>query len=105
MEMTRGPSRERYQTVSTVYFILAILRTDLWSQRTFYVSKWKRDRRFTWSSEPREGLAACTAKEVPSFLSYFKTLSNGPAPDPLPPALQSSANPAVLRRLHFDILR
>ena len=57
-----------------------------------------------WSSEPWEGLAACTAKGVPSFLSYFKTLSIGPAPDPLPPALQSSANPAVLRRLHFDIL-
>ena len=29
---TRGPSREPYQTVSTVYFILGILRTDLWSQ-------------------------------------------------------------------------
>ena len=31
-----------------------------------------------WSSEPREGLAAYRAKEVPSFLSYFKTLSIGP---------------------------
>ena len=30
--VTRGPSREPYQTVSTVYFILGILRTDLWSQ-------------------------------------------------------------------------
>ena len=38
----------------------------------FYVSNWKRDRHFTWSSEPREGLAACTAKVVPLFLSYFK---------------------------------
>ena len=35
------------------------------------------DRHFTWSSEPSEGLAACSAKEVPSFLSHFKTLSNG----------------------------
>ena len=26
------PSREPYQTVSTVYFILGILRTDLWNQ-------------------------------------------------------------------------
>ena len=25
-----------------------------------------------------EGLAACSAKGVPSFLSYFKTLSMGP---------------------------
>ena len=47
----------------------------------FCVSFWRRDRHFTWSSEPREGVAACCAKEVPSsFLSYFKTLSNGPAP-------------------------
>ena len=27
-----SPSREPYQTVSTVYFILGILRKDLWSQ-------------------------------------------------------------------------
>ena len=35
---------------------------------------------FTWSSEPREGLAASSAKRVPLFLSHFKTLSIGPAP-------------------------
>ena len=28
--VTRGPSEEPYHTVSTVYFILGILRTDLW---------------------------------------------------------------------------
>jgi len=27
-------NREPYQTVSTVYFILGVLRTDLWSQGT-----------------------------------------------------------------------
>ena len=43
----------------------------------FYVSNWRRDRHFTWSSETREGLAICKIKEVPSFLSYFKTLSIG----------------------------
>ena len=46
----------------------------------FYVSRWRRDRHLTWSSEPRESLSACSAKGVPSFLSYFKTLSIGPAP-------------------------
>ena len=51
---------------------------------------WRRDRHFTWSSEPREGLAACSAKEVPSFLSHFKTLSNGPAPE-IEPATSRSA--------------
>ena len=33
----------------------------------------------TWSSESREGLAICREKAVPLFLSYFKTLSIGPA--------------------------
>ena len=56
----------------------------------FYVSSWRRDRHFTWSSEPREGPAACRAKEVPSFLSYFKTLSIGPAPG-IEPATSRSA--------------
>ena len=46
----------------------------------FLVSNWRRDRHFTRSSEPREGLPACSAKELPSFLSYFKTLSIGRAP-------------------------
>ena len=46
----------------------------------FYVSNWRRDRHFTWSSDPREGLACCSAKEIPSFLSYCETLSIGPAP-------------------------
>ena len=32
-------SREPYQTVSTVYFILGILRTDLWSQRTIMITE------------------------------------------------------------------
>lgn len=46
-----------------------------------YVSYWRQERHLTWSSEPRKGPAACSAKGVPSFLSsYFKTLRNGPAP-------------------------
>ena len=38
------------------------------------------------------------AKVVPSFLSYFKALSNGPPREsnPRPPALQSSALPTEL---------
>ena len=46
----------------------------------FYISNWRRDRHFTWSSKSCEGLAVCTAKGVPSLISYFKTLSIGPAP-------------------------
>ena len=62
----------------------------------FYVSNWTRDRHFTWSSEPREGLACCSAKEVPSFLGYFKTLSIGPAPG-IEPATSRSAINALYR--------
>ena len=32
------------------------------------------------TSEPREGLAICRVKAIPSFFSHFKTPSNGPAP-------------------------
>ena len=55
-------------------------------------------RHLTWSSESREGLAICRAKAVPSFLSYFKTLSIVPTQEsnPRPPALQSSALPTEL---------
>ena len=63
------------------------------------------DRHFTWSSEPRESLAA-SAKEVPSFLSYFKTLSNGPATGIEPATSRSAvkrstdwANPATVKNL------
>ena len=34
-----------------------------WGQY-FYVSNWRRDWHFTWSSEPCEGLAVCRAKAV-----------------------------------------
>ena len=56
----------------------------------FYVSYWRWERHFTWSSEPREGQADYSVKEVPSFLSYFKTLSKGPAPG-IKPATSRSA--------------
>ena len=66
-----------------------------------------RDRHFTWSSEPREGLTACSAKEVTSYLSHFKTLSNGPAPGIEPATSRSAvkrstdwANPATVK-LYF----
>ena len=44
---------------------------------TINVSYWRPDRHFAWLSKPREGLAICNAKGVPSFLSYFTTLSIG----------------------------
>ena len=46
---------------------------------------------FTRSSKPREGLAICTAKAVPSFLRYLSTLSIGTAPG-IEPATSCSAD-------------
>ena len=42
--VTIGPSRELYQTINTVYLILGILRTDLWSQGSLvdYLTESKR---------------------------------------------------------------
>ena len=48
------------------------------------------DHHFMWSSEPHKSLAAGSAKGVTSFLSYFKTLSIGPAPG-IKPTTSSSA--------------
>ena len=57
--------------------------------------------------EPREGLPVFGAKKVPSFLSYFKTLSIVPASGVEPATSRSAvkrstdcANPAV-DKLHF----
>ena len=44
------------------------------------ISYWRQDHHFMWLSEQREGVAICRAKVVPSFLSYFKTLSMGLTP-------------------------
>ena len=62
----------------------------------------------TWSSEPREVPAVCSAKAVPSFLSYFKTLSIGPAPGIEPTTSRSAvkrstdwASPAAVKDMFF----
>ena len=54
------------------------------------------------SFEPCKGQAVCSTDEVPSFLSYFKTPSIGPAPGIKPMTSHSAvpystdrANPAV----------
>jgi len=36
----------------------------------FYVSYWGRDSHFPWSPEPREGLAFCRIKAVPSCVAF-----------------------------------
>ena len=57
-----------------------VFSTKLLIGNTIYTSNWRRESHFKWSSEPRESLAACSARGVPSFLSYSKTLSIGLAP-------------------------
>ena len=58
----------------------------------FYDSNWRRDLHFMWSSEPRKGLACCSAKGVTSFLGYFKTLSICLAPGIEPATSRSAVN-------------
>ena len=50
----------------------------------YFYGPWRGNRHFTWSSESHQGLAACSAKAVPSFISYHKTLSVGPASEMKP---------------------
>ena len=71
----------------------------------FHVSYWRRDLHFMLSSEPLKGLAACREKVVPSFLSYFKTLSIGPVPwiEPMTSCCTDKcstdrANPAAVKK-------
>ena len=81
-----------------MHFILVSMYLERKYQRghCFYVSYWRRDRHFTWSSEPPNGLAAHTAKGVPSFLSQFKTLSVGPVSG-IEPATTATSRSAVKR--------
>ena len=70
---------------------------------------------FTWSSEPRECSAACSAKRLPSFFSYFKTPSNGPAPgiepatsrspiELIPPVQSETQNNVKFQNMYTEIL-
>ena len=82
------------------YFSVNVFSTKvLIGDTIFYVSNWRRDRHFTWSSEPREGLACCSAKGVPSFLGYFKTLSIGPPPGNEPATAREMFNTTL--KFHF----
>ena len=90
--------KERQKERNTLYLSVNVFSTKvLIGDTIFYVFYWRRDLHFTWSSEPRKGLAICRAKVVPllplplpSFLSYFKTLSIGPVPV-IEPATSCSA--------------
>ena len=72
-----------------MHFILVPLYRVLIGD-TIFASPTRRDCHFMWSSGPHKGLAVCRAKAVPSFLSYFKTLSVGPAPGIEPPTSHSA---------------
>ena len=56
------------------------LYQDLWHNRVLYY----------WGSTQRNNINACIAKGEPSFLTYFKTLSNGAAPGIKPTTSRST---------------
>ena len=87
----RHPSMICLKKKKALYLSVNVFSTKvLIGDTIFYVSNWRQDRHFTWSSEPHEGPAACSAKAVPSFLSYFKSLSISPAAG-IEPATSRSA--------------
>ena len=53
---------------------------------------WRQDRHFTWSSEPREGQAACSTKEYLHLSVFLKTLSCWSGPGNLTHDLPLSAD-------------
>ena len=73
-----------------MYLSVNVFSTKVLIGDTFYVSYWRRDQHFTWSSEPREGLATGRAKALSSFLSHFETLSAGPIPGTEPATSRSA---------------
>lgn len=60
-----------------------------WGQY-LYVSNWRRDWHFTWSSEPCEGLAICRVRQYNTFISQSSDLSIGLTlgDEPMPYILQ-----------------
>ena len=93
------------KTKNALYLSVSVFSTKvLIGDTIFYVSSWRQDCHFTWSSEPREGLTVCMAMTAPSFLSHFKTLSIGPIPGIEPVTSRSAvkrstgwANPAAVK--------
>ena len=75
----------------------------------FYVSYWRRDCHFTWSSEPLEDLAVCRANEEPSFVSYLRPWVLVCSQELIvwPSPLRSSALPTelILPPAHFSIIK
>ena len=86
-------TKKKKEKKNALYVSVNVFSTKVLTGDTiFYVSNWRRDRHFTWSSEPHEGLACYSAKGVPSFRGYFKTLSIGPAPRIEPATSLSAVN-------------
>ena len=76
----------------------------------FCVSSLGQDRHFMQSSKPCADLTVCRTKTVPSFLSYFKTVSVGPGPEIEPLTSHSAVkcyttwtNPATIPDYFFII--
>ena len=95
-------SKDSYSIKKYILSVNVFSSKVLIGDTIIYVCYWRRDRHFARSCEPLEGLPVCRAKEVPSFLSYFKTQSIGPAPGIGPATFLSAversadlANPAA----------
>lgn len=98
MNLTQGTEKVSFFITSNRKEPLTTFRINNLNLNTL-----KRNQDFTWSFKSRERLNARSAKGVPWFLSYFKTLNTGPAPGIEPATTRSAvnrstdwANPAVV---------
>ena len=78
-----------------LFLSVNVFSTKVFGGYYFYVSYWRWDHQFMWSSEPHKGLAGCRAKAVPSFLSFSKTLTVGLAPWIVPMTSYSAVKPST----------
>ena len=95
---------------NSLYLSVNLISTKvLIGDTIFYVSYWRRDRHFTWSSEPREVLLVAGQGMYLHFSVILRpwVLVRPREPNPRPSALQWSALPAelALPRVPFVFLR
>ena len=79
--MGRSGTNGQFNNIYALYLIVKVLSRKVLNNHSghyIYVYNWWLARHFTWSPDSNEGLAAYrSAKGVPLFLIYFKTLSIG----------------------------
>ena len=92
--LIKQKSKKKFKKTPFIWVSMYIQHESTNWGHNLNVSYWRRNRHFTWSSEPREGLAVYRAKrQCLHFSDILRSwvLVRPHESSPLPPALQSSA--------------